>query len=206
MKEKTLLERLLEAGYPKEDVFHHASDLYVYATPLTERIIEEWCKEHGYNQSWHCPTFKDQVTGKMMFDCAFNYYDIDAEKERERKKAIFDDLMHGQYEYIVSCGGILCIREADDTYNGMNLKVLEAFNDLYDDGVFLGSIARGVENPGLKKYKLPVYNFSCDLAVPRYDSDLDNMLKDYSAGSDSITIQEIQDRVEDLGGYHIVWF
>ena len=33
----TLLERLLDAGYPKDQVFHHCSDLYVFITPLTKK-------------------------------------------------------------------------------------------------------------------------------------------------------------------------
>ena len=75
--DKTLLEMLLEAGYPKEEVFHHCSDLYVFVTPLTKRVVSEWCKEHGYSMSLHCPVFEDQITGKPMFDCAFQYYDMD---------------------------------------------------------------------------------------------------------------------------------
>ena len=33
--DKTLMELLLEAGYPREEVFNHCSDLYVFVTPLT---------------------------------------------------------------------------------------------------------------------------------------------------------------------------
>lgn len=72
--QKTLMETLIEAGYPKEEMDHHESDLYVYVTPLTTRVIDEWCKANGFNKNWHCPTFKDQITGKMMYDCAFQYY------------------------------------------------------------------------------------------------------------------------------------
>lgn len=72
--QKTLMEMLIEAGYPKEGMDHYESDLYVYVTPLTTRVIDEWCKANGFNKNWHCPTFKDQITGKMMYDCAFQYY------------------------------------------------------------------------------------------------------------------------------------
>ena len=72
--QKTLMEMLIEAGYPKEEMDHHESDLYVYVTPLTTRVIDEWCKANGFNKNWHCPTFKDQITVKMMYDCAFQYY------------------------------------------------------------------------------------------------------------------------------------
>ena len=71
---KTLKEMLLEAGYPESEMDHHDSDLYVYVTPLTTKVITEWCKENNYRMDWNCPTFKDQRTGRMMYDCAFQYY------------------------------------------------------------------------------------------------------------------------------------
>lgn len=37
----TLMERLVEAGYPMEEMDHHCSDLYVYVTPLTWKVIDD---------------------------------------------------------------------------------------------------------------------------------------------------------------------
>ncbi len=71
----TLMERLLAAGYPRDQMLSHESDLYVFVTPLTTQIVEVWCKENGYSRTWHCPKFKDQVTGKPMYDCHFQYDD-----------------------------------------------------------------------------------------------------------------------------------
>lgn len=48
---KTLMEMLIEAGYPKEEMDHHCSDLYVYVTPLTTKVIEEWCKVYDYRMA-----------------------------------------------------------------------------------------------------------------------------------------------------------
>lgn len=72
---KTLLARLIEAGYPKDEIYHHYSDLYVFVTPLTKRIIEEWCKENGYAGYRSYLTFRDNITGRLMYDCAFQYYE-----------------------------------------------------------------------------------------------------------------------------------
>ncbi len=36
----TLMERLLAAGYPREQMFSHESDLYVFVTPLTKKVVE----------------------------------------------------------------------------------------------------------------------------------------------------------------------
>lgn len=74
---KTLLERLLDAGYPKTEIYHHMSDLYVFVTPLTTKIISEWCDENGYTMNLNCAKFVDQITGNMMYDCAFQYYEVE---------------------------------------------------------------------------------------------------------------------------------
>lgn len=71
---KTLMQRFIEAGYSAKDIFHHESDLYVFVTPITTRVINKWCKETGFTKDWHCPIFTDQITGKQMYDCAFQYY------------------------------------------------------------------------------------------------------------------------------------
>lgn len=77
MNTKSLMERLLEAGYPPEDIDHYYSDLYVYVTPLTTRVIKEWADENGYDNNLRdgvfVQTFKDQITGKPMYDIAFQY-------------------------------------------------------------------------------------------------------------------------------------
>ena len=39
---KSLYKALIEAGYPEEEMFHWQSDLYVFVTPLTTRIVEDW--------------------------------------------------------------------------------------------------------------------------------------------------------------------
>ena len=75
LKDKTLKQMLLDAGYPKIEMFHHYSDLYVFVTPVTTRVIDEWCNEHGYTKNLHCPKFKDRITGKPMYDCAFQWYE-----------------------------------------------------------------------------------------------------------------------------------
>ena len=78
----TLIELLLEAGYPKDKMYHHYSDLYVYATPLTKQVITKWCKENGYQMDLFAKMFKDQTTGRPMYDVAFQYTPFWNEKRR----------------------------------------------------------------------------------------------------------------------------
>lgn len=69
----TLMEKLAQEGYPREEMYHHCSDLYVFVTPRTQRVINEWFKEQGYNRDLFVSTFRDQITGRLMYDVAFNY-------------------------------------------------------------------------------------------------------------------------------------
>ena len=79
MGTKSLIDLLLEAGYPKEEIHHHNSDLYIFATPLTTQVLEKWCDANGWNKelikekSFVFDKFKDQVTGRMMYEVAFQY-------------------------------------------------------------------------------------------------------------------------------------
>lgn len=74
---KTLIEMLLEAGYPKDRIYHHYSDLYIFVTPLTQSIVNKWCEDNGYHRNLFVSTFHDQITGNLMYDVAFQYYDIE---------------------------------------------------------------------------------------------------------------------------------
>lgn len=79
MGEKTLIQMLIESGYPQEDIHHHESDLYVHVTPLTTKVLEDWCKANGWNpklvkeKSFLFGVFQDNITGRKMYDIAFQY-------------------------------------------------------------------------------------------------------------------------------------
>lgn len=80
MEEKTLMQQLLDAGYPREQMFNHESDLYVFVTPVTKKVVEEIYKKKGMDRTWHAPIFKSEVDGKPMYDCHFQYDDYWKEK------------------------------------------------------------------------------------------------------------------------------
>lgn len=74
---KPLMQMLLEAGYPRDQMFHHYSDLYVFATPLVDKVIDEWRKDNGFHvdlfKSFLFNSFIDNITGRPMYDVAFQY-------------------------------------------------------------------------------------------------------------------------------------
>ena len=60
----TLMEALEKAGYPRERMFNHNSDLYVFVTPVTTRVINDWCVAEGINKeekSKLIATLMDQI-------------------------------------------------------------------------------------------------------------------------------------------------
>ena len=77
--ERSLMRRLLDAGYPKEQIHHHCSDLYVFVTETTTKVLDEWLEDNGFKRLKDEPflvgKFTDQITGKLMYDIAFQYYE-----------------------------------------------------------------------------------------------------------------------------------
>ena len=45
-----LMRRLVDAGYPREEMYHHYTDLYVYVNEISRPVIEQWCAEHGWRK------------------------------------------------------------------------------------------------------------------------------------------------------------
>lgn len=87
IENKTLMETLIDAGYPCEEMYHHCSDLYIFWTPTTVQIVDRWYKERGLNRALFVKQFKDQITGRLMLDCVFQY-DVYWDEVAKRKGAI----------------------------------------------------------------------------------------------------------------------
>ena len=76
LEKRTLMETLVDAGYPADKFDHHESDLYVYTEInglFTREIIGKWFFDRGYAPSLFVDAFTDQITGRRMWDVAFQY-------------------------------------------------------------------------------------------------------------------------------------
>lgn len=73
-KSTTLIEALNAAGISRSEMAHHCSDLYVFVTPITTAVINEWFEVQGLAKDLFVSVFKDQITGRWMYDVAFQYY------------------------------------------------------------------------------------------------------------------------------------
>lgn len=72
----TLMGALLEAGYPLQDMHHHASDLYVVRNELTTKVIDRWYAERQLSKDVQVSTFVDNITGNLSYDCSFQWHEI----------------------------------------------------------------------------------------------------------------------------------
>lgn len=70
--DKSLYRKLIEAGYPESDMDHHESDLYVYVTSVTTKVIDEHFKTKAKRDTF-VKKFRDNLTRRPMYDIAFAY-------------------------------------------------------------------------------------------------------------------------------------
>lgn len=118
------------------------------------------------------------------------------------------------YDHIRSIGGYLNLQESDNYNNGLNRKQIEAFKDEFG-AAYLGKVnyydneRQGVIKgtvPVLTEYKgETVFTFSCSFCVPCRDEQLEDSIRRWNKSSSSATIDEIFDRVEELGGILLIW-
>lgn len=120
-----------------------------------------------------------------------------------------------QNRYIASVGGILSLPEADDEYNDFNRKIISAFKKLHPKA-HLGNVSnyntlarQDLINGDIKALTEydggMVYNFGCDFIVPCYDEKLNDLIRDWNDEFKSAKVDDIYDRVKNLGGVYFIW-
>ena len=115
-------------------------------------------------------------------------------------------LKNAQYDYVCRMGGYGCIREADETYNGLNLAIIREFKRMYP-GAVMGSYYSSSDTvfTPVPDENVPLYNFCCDFVVPAEDEQMTNAIKAVRAGSGHALCQ-IYDDVEKAGGEFFIWY
>lgn len=132
---------------------------------------------------------------------------------------ILSEIKEMQNAYIAASGGVLEIRESDDTYNDSNRDLIEAYKEKYGSA-FLGSInfygdrresvVSGEKSVYEEYTGQPVYNFGCDFVVPTKDEKLEALVRDWNSGKSRYNgvsvIDTIMDRIQELGGSNLLWY
>lgn len=134
------------------------------------------------------------------------------------KKPEEDDLtkhIRMQNQYLVNAGGPLGVREADETFNGLNRQIIVDIKEKFGSA-FLGKInfdgekRTKIVNGGKSIYTpytgQKLYNFCCDFCVPEKDSVLEEMIRRWNTPGVSQDIAEIMDRIKALNGVSFLWY
>ena len=110
-----------------------------------------------------------------------------------------------QNDYINACGGILGIREGDDTYNGFNRSIIRAFSDMTCGSAVIGKVNERFDSGEIMETpKEPLYNFCCDFIVPKKDETLEELIEGFAGNA--VSASKVMNHIERLHGLNIVWF
>lgn len=124
-----------------------------------------------------------------------------------------------QIDYLRATGGIWALREADSTYNDFNREAIKYFLMRYGQA-YLGNInfyddkrkqvVKGTSSVYEQYTGQMVYNFGYAFVVPTADKELENLIREWNTdnqlpkGVDEVT--KITNRIDKLGGLHLVWY
>ena len=118
------------------------------------------------------------------------------------------------YDHIRSIGGYLNLQESDNYNNGLNRKQIDAFKNEFGTA-YLGKInyyeqdkQQVIEGtfPLFTEYTGQlVYNFEYSFCIPCIDDKLADSIRRWNTSVSMATIDEIMDRIEEIGGINFIW-
>jgi hypothetical protein len=100
--------------------------------------------------------------------------------------------------------------EADDRLNDLNRQLIRAYADEYGTA-WLGQINYTPDKPLWKWDGGFVYNWGASFVIPCYDETLHKLILDRrnalytGTADDAVRVARILNRIEDLGGEHLLW-
>ena len=117
-------------------------------------------------------------------------------------------------QYALANGGYLGIREADDTYNSINVNIVAAIKNQYGHA-FIGNINfSDIERIDVCAGRMSVfkeyvgqrlYTGCCQFCVPTKDHVLEMLIRQYNTDGSKMDPKQIFDRIEKIHGEPIYW-
>lgn len=194
-------------------------------TGITEKLRNMECakiipRDIALNYFW---SFENSdANGILSYDFAnTGKIDLRSDRWREILKGAIQVALIGkkQREHILRTGGWNALREADEIYNDLNRERIAAFkmwhgNMCLGDITFSGEkrleIIAGRESVYRGYSGEKIYNFDCSFCVPKADRTLEEMIRawnrDERLPKNGQDIARITKRIENLGGFCMVWF
>ena len=134
--------------------------------------------------------------------------------------SILMELQQRQNQYLAMTGGVLALRESDDTYNDMNREMIKAFKTV-NGTAFLGNINfYGERRQEVASHQRSiyteytgqfVYNFGYSFVVPEKDDTLEALVIEWNRGKNhtdggASMVDAIMNRINELGGINFIWY
>lgn len=119
--------------------------------------------------------------------------------------------------YLGGSGGVLELREGDDIYNDLNRSIIQAFWKMHGTA-FIGNINYyDKDREKVVAYEKSVFtayngekvlNFGAAFIIPKADNTLDEMIRRWNTPGEQtmVNIEAITQRIERLGGKHLIWY
>lgn len=127
-------------------------------------------------------------------------------------------LSQRERKYALARDGYLGIDEADDTYNDLNRKIIDAYWERYG-AAYLGRInysgnqrqriVDGTESVFEAYTGQPLYNFCCDFCVTAPDRTLEELIQHWNNAAIPLSekkVDAIMDRIQVLCGQTFIWY
>ena len=155
----------------------------------------------------------------FLFDkCLAIWQGTLSQRDRQTAHLLFAGPLQVQREYALAREGYLRIDEADDTYNDLNRKIINAYRERYGTA-YLGRInysgnqrqriADGTESVFEAYTGQPLYNFCCDFCVSAPDRTLEELIRHWNNADVPLSekkVDAIMDRIQVLCGQTFIWY
>lgn len=125
-----------------------------------------------------------------------------------------ETLKYDQCDYLQSIGGLMAVHGENKTLNDFNRKIASAMQS-ENEHCYIGKISfYGEEKQDIITGQRSIYttyigqyicDFSYDFCVPVPDEVLEEMIQQWNRGGSANLLIWITNRIDSIGGYHMVW-
>lgn len=116
--------------------------------------------------------------------------------------------------YAASFGGYTGIHEADDDFNKLNIRIVQAIKKHYGKAYigkinYYGNQRAGIVNGTMEVYEeyhgQKLFTGCCDFCVPVKNETLEKMIRHWNQNADGFKLENIINRIHVLDGEYIFW-
>lgn len=115
-----------------------------------------------------------------------------------------------QIRHVAACGGWLDIKEADETMNDFNRRIVKAIKTEHGTA-YLGNVnyqksdKSDIEVVYEEYAGQTLYNFCAGFVVPCKDEVIEELVLDWRKNASTKALDRLFSHIEAIGGYNLIW-